>query len=55
MSRSNWSARAARALSGHLDRLRDTLGTLGDRLRSAIALAVGGTVAGAAKERWAVT
>jgi hypothetical protein len=50
MSRSNWSARAARALSGHLDRLRDTLGTLGERLRQAITLAVGGTVAGAVQD-----
>jgi hypothetical protein len=47
MSRSKWSGRAARVLSGHIDRLRDTLG---ERLRAAIAQAIGGTVAGAVQD-----
>jgi hypothetical protein len=50
MSRSKWSGRAARVLSGHIDRLRDTLGALGERLRAAIAQAIGGTVAGAVQD-----
>src|SRR5260370_23498437 len=50
MSRSKWSGRAARVLSGHIDRLRDTLGALGERLRAAISQAIGGTVAGAVQD-----
>jgi hypothetical protein len=50
MSRNKWSAHAARVLSGHIDRLRDTLGALGERLRAAIAQAIGGTVAGAVQD-----
>jgi hypothetical protein len=50
MSRNKWSAQAARVLSGHIDRLRDTLGALGERLRAAIAQAIGGTVAGAVQD-----
>src|SRR5205085_1230224 len=50
MSRSKWSGRAARVLSGHIDRLRDTLAALGERLRAAISQAIGGTVAGAVQD-----
>jgi hypothetical protein len=50
MSRSKWSGRAAQVLSGHIDRLRYTLGALGERLRASISQAIGGTVAGAVQD-----
>jgi hypothetical protein len=50
MSRNKWSARGARVQSGHIDRLRDTLGALGERLCAAISQAIGGTVAGAVQD-----
>jgi hypothetical protein len=51
MNRSlRWAARTAHALAGHLNRLRDTLDLLSERLRDAIARAVGQHVAGAAQE-----
>ena len=51
MNRSaRWAARTARALAGHIDRLRDTLELLGERLRDAVARAVGQGVAGAAQD-----
>jgi hypothetical protein len=43
-------ARAHRALTAHLERLRTTLAALTVRLREAVAQAVGGTVAGAVRE-----
>jgi hypothetical protein len=51
MNRSmRWAARTARALAGHIDRLRDTLELLGEGLRKTVARAVGQTVAGAAQD-----
>ena len=51
MSRAkSWAARAARSLSAHLDRLRDTLERLHGRLKEAVAEAVGGGAAGAVKD-----
>jgi hypothetical protein len=49
MNRSlRWAARAARALAGHVNRLRATLDPLAARLREAVARAVGQSVADAA-------
>jgi hypothetical protein len=51
MSRfTSWAARAARSLSAHLDRLHQTLDRLHDRLREAVAEAVGGGAAVAVKD-----
>ena len=51
MSRAkSWAARAARSLSAHLDRLRDTLERLHGRLKEAVAEAVGGSAAAAVKD-----
>ena len=46
----SWAARAARSLSAHLDRLRETLERLHGRLKEAVAEAVGGNVAAAVKD-----
>jgi hypothetical protein len=46
----SWAARAARSLSAHLDRLRETLHRLHGRLREAVAEAVSGSAAGAVKD-----
>ncbi len=46
----SWAARAARSLSQHLDRLRETLTRLHGRLREAVAEAVSGSTAGAVKD-----
>ena len=46
----SWAARAARSLSAHLDRLRETLDRLHGRLREAVAEAVSGSTAGAVKD-----
>jgi hypothetical protein len=45
-----WLSRANRALAGRLDQLRQTLATLQERLRGAIARAIGQSVAGAVQE-----
>src|ERR1700676_2587775 len=51
MNRSlRWAARTARLLAGHVGRLRDTLELLRERLREAVARAVGQTAAGAARD-----
>ncbi len=51
MSRINsWAARAARSLSAHLDRLRETLDRLHGRLKEAVADAVSGSTAMAVKD-----
>ena len=51
MSRAkSWAARAARSLSAHLDRLRETLERLHGRLKEAVAEAVGGGAAAAVKD-----
>jgi hypothetical protein len=46
----SWAAKAARSLSAHLDRLRDTLERLHGRLREAVAEAISGSTAGAVKD-----
>jgi hypothetical protein len=46
----SWTAKAARSLSGHLDRLRETLDRLHGRLREAVADAVSGGAAEAVKD-----
>jgi hypothetical protein len=46
----SWTAKAARSLSGHLDRLRETLDRLHGRLREAVAEAVSGGAAEAVKD-----
>ena len=51
MNRSlRWAARTAHALAGHIGRLRATLDLLGERLRDAVARAVGQSVADAAHD-----
>jgi hypothetical protein len=51
MSRTkSWTAKAARSLSGHLERLRETLDRLHGRLREAVAEAVSGGAAEAVKD-----
>jgi len=45
-----WRARARRSLDLHLERLHDTLAILTQRLRDAVAQAIGSTVAAAARE-----
>jgi hypothetical protein len=46
----SWAARAARSLSAHLDRLRETLERLHGRLKEAVAEAVSGSTAVAVKD-----
>ena len=46
----SWTAKAARSLSGRLDRLRETLDRLHGRLREAVAEAVSGGAAEAVKD-----
>jgi hypothetical protein len=46
----SWTAKAAHSLSGHLDRLRETLDRLHERLREAVAEAVSGGAANAVKD-----
>ena len=49
-SSNSWPARAGRSLSGHLDRLRRRVDDLRERLREAVAHALGEVVAGAVQE-----